>query len=106
MCGIFSFFSEKPITEEFYSKLVKQAIKSKHRGPDNTKYRLENVNQFLAFHRLCINDVSEKGDQPLMHPNDYNLILICNGEIYNHKKLRKQYSFTTQSGDCEIIAFV
>ena len=32
MCGIFSFFSEKPITEEFYSKLVKQALKSKHGG--------------------------------------------------------------------------
>ena len=50
MCGIFSYISQnKPISEELYSKLVKEALKSKHRGPDNTKYRLENENIFRKF---------------------------------------------------------
>lgn len=104
MCGIFSYISDTAISDNLHSKLVTEALKSKHRGPDNTKYRLENEKIFLAFHRLSINDISEKGDQPLTHPNDYNIILICNGEIYNHAILKEKYSFITNSkSDCEII---
>ena len=104
MCGIFSFISDQPISDNLHSKLVQQALKSKHRGPDNTKYRLETDKIFLAFHRLSINDISENGDQPLIHPNNYNIILICNGEIYNHLKLKEQFQFKTNSNsDCEII---
>ena len=32
---------------------------------------------YLVFHRLCINDLSEAGNQPLNHPNDVGLTLIC-----------------------------
>ena len=56
------------------------------------------------FHRLKINDISDAGNQPLIHPNDYNLSLICNGEIYNWKSLAKENNFKTKStSDCEII---
>ena len=104
MCGIFAYISKTKIKDTFQSKLVREALKSKHRGPDNTKYRLENGNIFICFHRLCINDISDKGDQPLTHPDDYNIILICNGEIYNYKELQIKYNFKMNSNsDCEII---
>jgi len=104
MCGIFAYISGEDISDELHSQLVKEANKSRHRGPDNTKYRMENEKIFLAFHRLCINDMSDNGDQPLTHPNDYNIILICNGEIYNHRKLREENNFKTNSeSDCEIV---
>lgn len=104
MCGIFLYKSDNPISEIIQSKLVTDSLKSQHRGPDNTKYSLQNENIFLAFHRLSINDTSSNGDQPLMHPNDYNIILICNGEIYNHAILKDKYEIkTNSSSDCEII---
>ena len=47
----------------------------------------------------------KSGKQPLIS-DDGNLILAVNGEIYNHKELRKKlnikYNFQTES-DCEII---
>lgn len=104
MCGIFAYISDENVDELTYKKLVEEGLKCQHRGPDNTKYRMENDRIFLQFHRLCINDLSDKGDQPLMHPEDFNLILICNGEIYNHKELSQEFDFNCQSkSDCEVI---
>ena len=104
MCGIVAYISKTKISDKLQSKLVREALKSSSRGPDNTKYRLENGNIFICFHRLCINDVSDKGDQPLSHPDDHNLILICSGEMYKHLKLKIENNFITNSdSDCEII---
>ena len=48
---------------------------------------------------------SDSGAQPLFN-EDSTLILAVNGEIYNHRVLRKQlktpYKFKTHS-DCEVI---
>ena len=48
---------------------------------------------------------SGSGAQPLVN-EDSSLALAVNGEIYNHRVLRKQlktsYNFNTQS-DCEVI---
>ena len=104
MCGIFAYLSKSTIEKSLKDKLITELIKTKHRGPDNTKYRLENKNIFLGFHRLCVNDISEKGDQPLTHPTDFNITVICNGEIYNYSQLKIDYSIITHStSDCEII---
>lgn len=104
MCGIFAYISDKSIDENKYNQLVKEGMKCKHRGPDNTKYRMENENIFLQFHRLSINDLSDMGDQPIMHPQDFNIILICNGEIYNHSDLKTEFNVKCKSkSDCEII---
>ena len=103
MCGIFLYKSKNLIDEKLYKILLNNSDKITHRGPDNTQYLIIN-NIFLAFYRLRINDMSDKGDQPLLHPTDSNLILICNGEIYNYEKLKKKYKFNTYSvSDCEII---
>jgi len=39
---------------------------------------------YLGFHRLAINGLNDLANQPL-EIND--IILICNGEIYNYKYL-------------------
>ena len=54
----------------------------------------------------CIaNNVIESGAQPLTN-DDESLVLAVNGEIYNHrlirKKLKHSYHFKTTS-DCEVI---
>ncbi|HCA98803.1 MAG TPA: asparagine synthase B, partial [Porphyromonadaceae bacterium] len=57
-----------------------------------------------AHERLAIVD-PKSGRQPLFS-KDGKLVLAVNGEIYNHRDIRKQvedkYEFTTQS-DCEVI---
>jgi len=104
MCGIFAFISKNILSPEFLEKLTREGMKCRMRGPDNTVTRVITNNKFLLFHRLKINDTSSAGDQPLVHPEDYNLILICNGEIYNWKTLAKNNDFKTKSSsDCEII---
>lgn len=60
--------------------------------------------KYMVFHRLCINDLSDAGNQPLFHPQDNNLVVICNGEIYNYKELVKENGFKlNSSSDCEVI---
>ena len=60
-------------------------------------------NAILAHERLAIVDPAS-GKQPLYSKNK-QLVLAANGEIYNHRELRKQtpnYSYQTGS-DCEVI---
>jgi asparagine synthase (glutamine-hydrolysing) len=52
-------------------------------------------------------DLSIKGDQPFTYSDDVRTIyIICNGEIYNHLELRKEfdelYEFKSNS-DCEVL---
>ena len=104
MCGIFSYFSKTEISKDQYQILADESNKSSHRGPDDTKHTLVNKHALLSFHRLRINDTSERGDQPMAHPEDADIVLICNGEIYNYESLKNTHSFNTYStSDCEII---
>tara|TARA_B110000208_G_C11800740_1_gene442089 strand:+ start:5744 stop:7354 length:1611 start_codon:yes stop_codon:yes gene_type:complete len=104
MCGIFGYISNEPIAIDKQKELTEYALKSQSRGPDNTVSKLVSDNVYLVFHRLMINDISSRGNQPLVHPSDENLTLICNGEIYNHKTLCVENNFQPNSGsDCEVI---
>ena len=104
MCGIFGFVNNAPLSADQIKLLNEFALKCQHRGPDNTKDKRINENIYLVFHRLMINDMSERGDQPIVHPEDNKLTLICNGEIYNYKQLAKDNNFKMKSSsDCEII---
>ena len=103
MCGIFAYISDKSINDTARAKLKQFGMKCSHRGPDNTQIKVMDK-IYLMFHRLMINDVSERGNQPISHPNDENLVLICNGEIYNYKELAHENGFKLKSSsDCEII---
>ena len=102
MCGINFYYSNKD--EDI---LINNHILNKHRGPDNSHYNIFDHNDnkiFIGFHRLSINDLSHKGNQPLNINIFTKLYLICNVEIYNYKILEKKYGFKLHSGsDCEII---
>ncbi len=99
MCGIAAYSGSDP---EIKKRFEKEFHKLKHRGPDNTEVLDLKEDGWLGFHRLKIVDLSDKGNQPLIHNHIH---LICNGEIYNDPLLRKQYSsFPFKStSDCESI---
>lgn len=75
----------------------------KHRGPDWSGNHTAN-NTILVHERLSIVGV-DTGAQPILN-DDESIALAVNGEIYNHKILRKRlqhsYNFKTHS-DCEVI---
>lgn len=103
MCGIVCAFDLKEDSEVLRPKLLEMSKKVRHRGPDwSGIYADENA--ILAHERLAIVDPAS-GKQPLFS-EDRKLVLAANGEIYNHKGLRKQfegkYKFQTAS-DCEVI---
>ena len=79
MCGIFAILNQNKIDQT-----VKSAFElGKARGPENSK--LVNYDDFIiGYHRLAINGLDTESNQPLVHNN---IILICNGEIYNYKNL-------------------
>lgn len=56
-----------------------------HRGPDSEGYFVEG-SVGLGFRRLSIIDLTG-GDQPIYN-EDKSLVLLCNGEIFNHQHLR------------------
>ena len=102
MCGIVCAFDIKQKTDDLRPLVLEMAKKIRHRGPDwSGIYSDDKV--IMAHERLAIVDPAS-GKQPLFSP-DKKLILAANGEIYNHRELRKQfpdYNFQTQS-DCEVI---
>jgi asparagine synthase (glutamine-hydrolysing) len=104
-------------------KLSLMVQTSSHRGPDALGgWSTENLSQgdiyhdldqiktlkgkvFLGHTRLAIQDLSEKGVQPMCY--DLSTWISFNGEIYNYKQLKKEleqkgYSFNTDT-DTEVI---
>lgn len=59
-----------------------------HRGPDHQAHFVEGT-LFLGHTRLSILDTSPNGHQP-MHSTDGNVVIVFNGEIYNHLDIRQQ----------------
>ncbi|WP_339660544.1 asparagine synthase B [Croceibacter atlanticus] len=103
MCGIVCAFDLKEKSEVLRPQVLEMAKAIRHRGPDwSGIYSDDKV--ILAHERLAIVDPAS-GKQPLLS-DDCKLILAANGEIYNHRELRKQfegkYDFKTES-DCEVI---
>ena len=103
MCGIVCTFNVKKPEEQLRPQVLKMSKKLRHRGPDWSGI-FTSPNAMLAHERLSIVDPAS-GKQPLLS-KDRKLVLAVNGEIYNHREIRKQYEksyeFLTQS-DCEVI---
>lgn len=99
MCGITVYTGKSQQIKELF---VKEYYKIKHRGPDNSIMLDLNEEGWVGFHRLMIVDLTSNGNQPLSHDHVY---LVCNGEIYNDKQIRKQYNTFPfkSSSDCESI---
>jgi len=99
MCGIFAHLFT---TENVDLNLIQNSFDcTGNRGSDHHELRSVHPQLIYGFHRLSINDTSFKGNQPLYHPHK-PYVLICNGEIYNHKELLKNKKSLSNS-DCEVI---
>ena len=97
MCGIFCILNGEKNNQQFYKE---QFIKGATRGPEDSKF-VSFHNVFLGFHRLAINGVDSISNQPF---NINNIVLICNGEIYNYKYLYELMDIQpTTNSDCEVI---
>lgn len=102
MCGIACILGIDNYADALREQAVNMARILRHRGPDwSGVYCSEKA--ILAHERLSIVDV-EQGAQPLLNKAE-DLVLAVNGEIYNHREIRKEYAdypFKTKS-DCEVI---
>ena len=86
MCGIAGLIGPQPISERQQATLMAVNGRMHHRGPDSGGlYQDQRV--ALAMRRLKIIDLLT-GDQPLFN-EDKNLVVVANGEVYNHKELRR-----------------
>ena len=103
MCGIVSIFNIGRQTQALRQKALEMSGRIRHRGPDWSGIYCGG-SAILAHERLAIVD-PESGRQPLFS-RDKSMILAVNGEIYNHRDIRRRYAdryrFMTGS-DCEVI---
>ena len=68
-----------------------------HRGPDGD-HSVTVGKWHFKFYRLAINDLSNNGMQPFVKSG---CMLVCNGEIYNHKDFETGKEIS--SSDCECL---
>lgn len=99
MCGLLFVKTGKGIDRELVASALQ---KQKWRGPD-----AEGVQQFgdvfLAHQRLSVLDLSHTADQPMTSRCGRYAVLF-NGEIYNHKELRRRLGLVCRTGcDTETI---
>ena len=102
MCGIGAILDPGGSTAPEAAQRMVDSLR--HRGPDGDAVRRLGP-LTLAHTRLAIIDV-EGGDQPL-DSEDGAVTAIVNGEIYNHRELRREleqrgHRFATGS-DCEVV---
>ena len=102
MCGIIAVFCDK--NKKISNEVFDAYEELSNRGPDSGTLLIKN-NNLMGFRRLSINDISDMGDQPMIsYKNGVMVNLMCNGEIYNHKLLEKQFDISCKSeSDCEVI---
>lgn len=94
MCGITFVFGSNH-NEEEYSRI-------EHRGPDDTCY-VQSKHGLFVFNRLSINDPAD-GAQPFVSDD---AVMMCNGEIYNHRDLERTYDVIPDTGsDCEVLLWI
>ncbi|MBW2049065.1 MAG: asparagine synthase (glutamine-hydrolyzing) [Deltaproteobacteria bacterium] len=101
ICGIFNLDGE-PVPHR-YVRAMTDALA--HRGPDDEGYYID-VNLALGHRRLAVLDPTPAGHQP-MASRDGNVVLVYNGEIYNHLELRLEleaqgYQFKSRT-DTEVL---
>lgn len=106
MCGIWFYLSKylsgKAVSKE---RLFSKFCSISDRGPDYHDFREIAPGTFFGFHRLSIMDVSTHGHQPFTFEDDtHSYVLICNGEIYEHRHLREKYDLHVDSeSDCAVL---
>lgn len=88
------------------SELIKSFDQIQHRGPEHSRFDKISKTCYSGFKRLSINDIHATGYQPFYHPTK-NIVLMCNGEIYNYPKLALLVPGKLMStSDCEILLWL
>lgn len=105
MCGLLCVVSrpsafDRPTVEEALDTLT-------HRGPDGSGLELLRVSGWdvwLGHRRLAIVDLSDDGAQPFHIRGEHEASIIFNGEVYNHRALRRESKATFRStSDTEVL---
>jgi asparagine synthase (glutamine-hydrolysing) len=104
MCGISGIlhFGSCPDAK---TRVHQMAASIVHRGPDDSGYYVS-PDIALGFRRLAIVDLAT-GNQP-MRNEDASVWVVFNGEIYNHRELRKEleaagHLFMSDHSDTEVL---
>ena len=122
MCSIMGFCG----SSGDYARIQEALSRTRSRGPDDSR-TVNSGNGWLGFNRLSIMGITENGMQPFVYgnrntytlpelketdegyevPEESEIVLVCNGEIYGFRPLKEQliakgYSFISDS-DCEIL---
>jgi len=101
MCGITGFAGQGDKHD-----LSRMLSEMSYRGPDEHGIWCNKSHVYLGHVRLSIVDL-EQGKQPL-ETSDGSLVVVFNGEIYNHLSLRRElerlgHSFKTDHSDTEVL---
>lgn len=102
MCGINGLISNKFNNEEI---MLRMNDSISYRGPDD--HGIYKHHQLVLGHRrLSIVDLSKNGHQPMMD-SDGDIVLVFNGEIYNHQEIRQSLHASQFKGssDSETILY-
>jgi asparagine synthase (glutamine-hydrolysing) len=92
VCGIAGFWDPRgsPGIAELRHIGQRMADVLQHRGPDDAgTFEDPRAGLVLAFRRLSILDLSAAGHQPMTSVCG-RYVIVYNGEIYNHKELRRE----------------
>jgi len=109
MCGLVGAY--KPRCGEVCGVEILVAMRDRmtHRGPDDAgAWRAADGRCGLAHRRLSIIDLSAAAAQPMSNA-DGSVVIVFNGEIYNHADLRKEieklgkYRWKTDHSDTEVL---
>lgn len=115
MCGFIGSISENKLQIE---KLLEVNKLIECRGPDQKKLISEksdklfstqiSLNIQLVFNRLAIIDLSDEASQPMISKTT-NTGILFNGEIFNHRSLKKElenkYNFKSSHSDTELLLY-
>ena len=108
MCGLAGMFgSGRGSAEELRHISSRMSDAIAHRGPDDSGVWVDDgAGIALAFRRLAIVDLSEQGHQPMRSASG-RYVIIFNGEVYNHRALRRELESCGRSfhghSDTEVI---
>lgn len=83
MCGLVGLISQDPSDHALIDGMNERL---RHRGPDSGAVEREGPCS-LGHRRLAIIDLSAAGAQPMRNETG-DILLVCNGEIYNFRDLR------------------